>query len=61
MHTDEIAAEGKFLIAYYTVCPRSRDSFYIVSYYKNWVTTSWTCSIFKAKPGQSDQLTIYQT
>ena len=42
MHTDEIAAEGKFLIAYYTVCPRSSDPFYIVGYYKNLETTSWT-------------------
>ena len=33
-----------------TVCPRSSDPFYIVSYYKKWVTTSWTHSsqnIFK--------------
>ena len=27
-----------------TVCPRSRDPFYIVSYYIKWVTTSWTFS-----------------
>ena len=26
-----------------TVCPRSSDPFYIVSYYIKWVTTSWTC------------------
>ena len=24
-----------------TVCPRSSDPFYIVSYYIKWVTTSW--------------------
>ena len=28
-----------------TVCPRSSYSFYIVSYYTNWVNTSWTYSI----------------
>ena len=28
-----------------TVCPRSSDPFYIVSYYIKWVTTSWTYSI----------------
>ena len=25
-----------------TVCPRSSDPFYIVTYYIKWVTTSWT-------------------
>ena len=30
-----------------TVCPSSSDPFYILSYYINWVTTSWTYSIFK--------------
>ena len=25
-----------------TVCPRSSDQFYIVTYYINWVATSWT-------------------
>ena len=30
---------------YLTVCPRSSDPFYIVSYYIKWVTTSWTHSI----------------
>ena len=29
----------------YTVCPRSSDPFYIVCYYINWVTASWTHSI----------------
>ena len=28
-----------------TVCPRSSESFYIVTYYMKWVTTSWTGSI----------------
>ena len=28
----------------YTVCPTSLYPFYIVSYYKNWVKTSWTYS-----------------
>ena len=27
-----------------TICPRSRDPFYIVTYYIKWVTTSWTIS-----------------
>ena len=30
-----------------TVCPRSSDPFYIVTYYKKWVTNSWTHSIKK--------------
>ena len=29
-----------------TVCPRSSDPFYIVTYYMKWVTISWTHSIF---------------
>ena len=28
----------------YTICPRSSDSFYIISYYIKWVTASWTYS-----------------
>ena len=28
-----------------TVCPRSSDPFYLVSFYIKWVTTSWTYSI----------------
>ena len=28
----------------HTVCPEGSDPFYIVSYYINWVTTSWTHS-----------------
>ena len=30
-----------------TVCPGGNDSFYIVSYYIKWVTTSWTYSIIE--------------
>ena len=29
----------------HTVCPRSSDPFYVVTYYVKWVTTSWTYSI----------------
>ena len=29
-----------------TVCPRSSDPFYTVSYYMKWITTSWTSSSF---------------
>ena len=29
-----------------TVCPRSSDPLYIVTYDKKWVTTSWTYSIW---------------
>ena len=29
-----------------TVCPRSSDPIYIVSYYIKWVTTSWTHSMY---------------
>ena len=31
-------------ISVYTVCPRSSEPFYKVSYYIKWVTTSWTHS-----------------
>ena len=30
-----------------SVCPRSSDPFYVVTYYLKWVTTSWTYSINK--------------
>ena len=30
---------------FYTVCPRSSDPFYFVTYYIKWVITSWTYSI----------------
>ena len=32
-----------------TVCPRSSYPFYIVTYYINWVTTSWTYSTFSIR------------
>ena len=37
---------GRDMLPYkrYTVCPRSSDPFYIVTYYLIWVTTSWTGS-----------------
>ena len=31
----------------HTVCPRSSDQFYIVSYDIKWITTSWTYSIWR--------------
>ena len=34
-----------------TVCPRSSDPFYIVSYYIKWVTTSWSYSMFNYQKG----------
>ena len=36
--------ERTYLFIIQTVCPRSSDPFYIVSYYMKWVTTSWTYS-----------------
>ena len=43
---DEVISSVKHICMkkYYTVCPRSSDPFYIVSYYIKWVTTSWTHS-----------------
>ena len=38
--------------AVYTVCPRSSDPFYTVSYFIKWVTTSWTCSIFRKRESE---------
>ena len=29
-----------------TVCPRGPDQFYLVTYYRNWVKTSWTNSYY---------------
>jgi len=29
---------------YHTICPRSNDPFFIVTYYIKWATTSWTHS-----------------
>ena len=34
---------------YGTVCPRSNDKSYIVTYYIKWVTTFWTYSIILAE------------
>ena len=34
-----------FLDIYYTVCPRSSDPSYGVTYYIKWVTNSWTYSL----------------
>ena len=40
-----------------TVCPRSSYPFYIVSYYINWVTTSW---IYINKPRNlCDRISLY--
>ena len=36
---------GQFVLVCTTVCPRSSDPFYVVTYYIKWVTTSWTHSI----------------
>ena len=33
---------GKSITTCYTVCPRSSDPLYIVTYYIKWVTISWT-------------------
>ena len=33
-----------------TVCPRSSDLYYIVTYCIKWVTTSWTYSIYRSQP-----------
>ena len=38
---------GKACNYAYTVCPRSSDQFYVVTYYIKWVTTSWTHSIIR--------------
>ena len=37
-------SDKKALLLSYTICPRSSDPFYIVSYYIKWVTTFWTYS-----------------
>ena len=46
--------KGSTYLSIYTVCPRSSDPFYRVSYYINWVTTSWSHSTDLSK-----QLLIY--
>ena len=48
MSVDMMASQG------YTVCPRSSDSFYILTYYIKWVTISWTHSIFFECIAQKD-------
>ena len=37
---------GQFVPMIYTICPRSSDPFYIVTYYIKGVTTSWAYSIY---------------
>ena len=39
-----------------TVCPRSSDPFYVVTYYIEWVTTSWTHS---SEYNECTQCTMY--
>ena len=34
----------------FTGGPRNHDTFYIMSYYLNWVKTSWTCSNVAGEP-----------
>ena len=41
-----VISKAFFLCFCVTVCPRSSYTFYIVSYYIKWVTTSWTYSIY---------------
>ena len=41
---------------YFTICPKSIEPFYKVSYYIKWVTTSWTHSIFST----FSPLSLYQ-
>ena len=40
-----MSRERWFFITTTTVCPRSSDPLYLVSYYIKWVTTSWTYSM----------------
>ena len=37
-----ICLKKKTIYEYNTVCPRSSDPFYIVTYYIKWATSSWT-------------------
>ena len=39
-----------------TVCPKSSDPFYKVSYFIKWVTTSWTHSIWKILISANEKL-----
>ena len=53
---------GLFRKSYFhTVCPRSSDPFYIVYYYINWVTTSWTYSSIISLNWKNIFLIIYET
>ena len=40
-----------YILHIYTVCPRSSGPFYVVTYYIEWVTTSWTDSMNNIIPG----------
>ena len=44
----------EYLDIVYTVCPKSSDPSYIVSYFIKWVTTSWTDSASKNETLQVD-------
>ena len=46
----------KFLCVF-TVCPRSSDPFYIVSYDIKWVTTSWTLKL-KVKTSRNEKNSV---
>ena len=39
----------------YTVCPRSGDPFYVVSYYIKWLNTSWTHNMYFFSPYQENK------
>ena len=43
-------ARPNFKSRNHTVCPRSSDRFYMVTYYIKWVTTSWTHNISLVEP-----------
>ena len=38
----------EWIFLQHTVCPRSSDPFYIVTYYIKWVTASWAYSCYKS-------------
>ena len=38
-----------YLHYHYTVCPRSSDPFYVITYYIKLITTSWTYSTVSIK------------
>ena len=39
---DQQTGSGPLWTRHTTICPRSSDSIYIVSYYMKWATTSWS-------------------